>query len=122
MTTPKTPLNATKVIFLEIRDIGTFIPAIAIVMSPHSLSEGARYLFRRSGWGPTQSGIYLMKLVGEEVHSDPYSWVNNRTMQAAHLHVEKEWPTLKDGDVIDVEFIMGASTEPKRSEREVEPL
>ena len=38
-------------------------------------------------------------------------------MQAAHQFIESNWSKLKDGDVIDVEFIVGETDRPKISER-----
>jgi hypothetical protein len=34
----------------------------------------------------------------------------------AHDYIRNNWPTLKDGDVIDVEFILGETNERKISE------
>ena len=47
---------------------------------------------------------------------------DTRTKPVAHQFIEKNWSTLKDGDVVDVQFILGETAEPKRSEREREPL
>ena len=38
-------------------------------------------------------------------------------MQTAHLYIEKNFDALKDGDVVDVQFILGESDKPKTSER-----
>jgi hypothetical protein len=42
-------------------------------------------------------------------------------MQVAHAHIEQHFDTLKDGDVVDVEHIMGLTPSPKISERLEEP-
>ena len=55
------------------------------------------------------------------IWSDPSGWCD-RTFQIAHLWFIDHWDELKDGDVIDVEFILGESSEAKTSERFVEPL
>ncbi len=52
---------------------------------------------------------------------DPYEWPeihpgSYRTMQVSHDYVEKNWDTIKSGDVIDVEFILGETKEKKISE------
>jgi|ERR1700733_410575 hypothetical protein len=52
--------------------------------------------------------------------SDPYGWTN-RTMLAAHLYVTGHFDELTDGDVVDVEFVLGESTAPKLSERVTVP-
>jgi hypothetical protein len=39
-------------------------------------------------------------------------------MRVAHDHIMRHWSTLKDGDVVDVEYILGEAATPKTSERE----
>ena len=49
---------------------------------------------------------------------DPYNWVRDtRTKRTAHSHIERNWADLRDGDVIDVEFILGETAIKKVSER-----
>ena len=102
---------------LEIRDSGTFIPAFAFHVSPDN--ESQRYLIRRCGYdihGAAPS-IILGYLNGEKPASaDPYFW-NNRTMQVAHLFLIEQWDDLRDGDVVDVEYILGLKPTKKESER-----
>lgn len=98
---------------LEIRDRGTFIPALAIEVSG---ADG--YLMRRAGFQSAM--IYLVMLATEKCGYDPYGW-GNRTMNTAHHYIEREWYTLNDGDVVDVEFILGETAAPKRSEQEEYP-
>lgn len=50
------------------------------------------------------------------VQNDPYDW-NLRTKQVAHAWIETNWEIIADGDVVDVEFILGESTTKKTSER-----
>jgi hypothetical protein len=38
-------------------------------------------------------------------------------MVEAHRYIEENWNALSDGDVIDVEFILGETKEKKISER-----
>jgi hypothetical protein len=38
-------------------------------------------------------------------------------MQEAHRYVTAEFDRLKDGQVVDVEYLMGESAAPRRSER-----
>jgi hypothetical protein len=48
---------------------------------------------------------------------DPYDWVNDpRTKKTAHWYIEQHWAELKDGDVVDVEFIQGETETAKLSE------
>lgn len=96
--------------FLEIRDRSTFIPALAI-----EVSAANGYLARRAGF--ESPCIYLIALATQKCAYDPWSW-GNRTMNTAHQLIEQNWLTLRTGDVVDVEFILGETSEPKRSERE----
>ena len=95
---------------LEIRDDGTFIPAMAVRVSG---TDG--YLMRRAGFGDVPM-VYLVKLATEDCRYDPYNWDNPRTMGHAHNYIAEHWDELSDGDVIDVEFILGETTTKKISE------
>lgn len=99
---------------LEIRDKATFIPALAI----HVSGEDG-YLMRRAGFESPM--IYLIALATERCQYDPFGW-GNRTMNVAHQYIAREWDTLQDGDVVDVEFILGETSTPKVSEQAVLPL
>lgn len=100
---------------LEIRDRMTFLPVYAISTEPSN--AGQSYLLRRVGFN-TGDAIILSRLNGESPSSaDAYFW-NDRTMQAAHLYIDSNWNDLKDGDVVDIEFILGETIEKKISERD----
>lgn len=101
--------------FIEIRDRGTFIPALAILISG---ADG--YLARRAGFGE-EPCVYLMTLATEKCSYDPFHW-GNRTMTGAHMWIRDHWDRLSDGDVVDVEYLAGESTAPKRSEVFTDPL
>ena len=82
--------------------------------------EAQRYLLRRCGYslnGPPM--IMLTRLDGDahKAPNDPYAW-EDRTFRTAHRYITEHWTELKDGDVIDVEFILGETSAPKPSERE----
>ncbi len=99
----------------EIRDRGTFIPILAVLMEGGSRAE--RYLIDRAGY--RSSGIVaLIQVVGGqgEANCCPDDWAG-RTYPQAHLYIERNWDYLTSGDVIDVEFILGETTERKVSER-----
>jgi len=98
----------------EIRDAGTFIPAICVKLDPLSGPEADRYLIRRSGW-VSEPGYVLTKMTGGDARYDVYDW-DNRTMQRAHDYIARNWDSLESGAVVDVEFIMGDSLVPKQSE------
>jgi hypothetical protein len=107
----------------EIRDRGTFIPAIAVRLCTDNETE--RWLLGRSGYrgvniDPAEKNVepyvILSKLDGVEAQYDPFRWPN-RTMARAHLHINSKWFELVSGDIIDVEFIHGESQVMKTSER-----
>lgn len=102
----------------EIRDEGTSIPAMAI--KPRSGSEQERYLMSRAGYGTTSDAhgnyVILVTLATMKAAYDEYEW-GSRTMQVAHRHIIDKWPELTSGDVIDVQYIIGESKQPKQSER-----
>ena len=105
----------------EIRDAGTFIPVLAVKLRPASDSD--RYLLARAGYGrtPEQQAdyVWLAKIDGGvgQSGSDCYDWPGGcRTMQIAHDYIDRHWDELPSGAVVDVEHILGETSEPKRSE------
>src|SRR5258706_9839487 len=89
-------------------------------------TDAQRYLLRRSGYLLRRSGyaederhptIMLTRLSGDGTASwsDVYGWAD-RTFTVAHNYIESHWYELKDGDVIDVEFILGETKVKKVSE------
>lgn len=106
---------------LEIRDRMTFIPAMAVDMNPDAMDiEGRqRYLLRRCGYKCDGSpNVVVARLDGDGRHAfnDPYDHTD-RTWRVAHGYIIEHWDELQDGDVIDVEFILGETTTKKISER-----
>lgn len=116
----------------EVRDSMTFIPVIAIKMSPESEYNGRdlfdeleseRYLLRRSGFNIPFSHVILCRMdaLGQKYAAsyDPYGWggLGNRTLHHAHLYINDNFDELKSGDVIDVEYILNETNKPKKSER-----
>lgn len=100
---------------LEIRDSGTFIPAMAIRVSAE---DG--YLVRRAGFGSPL--VILIHLETMESEYAPHDWKGMaRTMPAAHQWLEKHWDEAAADSVIDVQFILGETELPKHSERLDEP-
>jgi hypothetical protein len=123
--------------FLEIRDEGTHIPALAFVLSPADDKE--KYIMQRAGYGDTVAQhadyVFLMKLDGAECRNDPYDWDSvARTMRTAHSALvgqipgtfgpeqrarwdEVRFDNLTSGDVLDVEYLLGERETKKISER-----
>jgi len=111
-----------KTIAVEIRDRHTFIPALVIVLGPtigptFRTDPGEEYLLRRAGWHNfTNPGIILTRLDAGKGVIDPFS--SGRTIDAAYSYCSEHWADLENGDVIDIEFILGESSVKKVSERE----
>lgn len=74
--------------FVEIRDSGTFIPALAMRMKADTPAQ--RYLLERTGF-EGHGIVVLMRLDDQLASSDPYAWPaltgRTRTMHIAHV-----WP------------------------------
>lgn len=99
----------------ELRDRGTFIPAIAVLMESDDPSE--HYLLRRAGYGVSQRLALLTNLNGgSRAEYDAYAW-GSEPWRSAHDYINNHWDELKTGDVLDGEFIRGETTAPKQSER-----
>lgn len=123
---------------LELRDEATFIPILCIDMNPRDVdSESSStprktieaqfqsrlaqgYLLRRCGYPcDNRPNILMTRLDGNgQATNDPYGWKGGtRTFPVAHNWIIANWSSLKDGDVVDVQFILGETKFPKVSER-----
>lgn len=102
---------------LEVRDAGTFIPILAVDINPDN--EGQRYLMRRVGYpcnGEPNVIVTALSADGGKAWNDPYGW-GGRTYPVAHNYIIEHWHELSDGDVVDVEFILGERPAKKLSAR-----
>jgi hypothetical protein len=104
---------------LEVRDRATFVPVIVIKPKPYNEEE--RYLLARAGYGRSASDhkryVLMSRLAGHsELVYDPDAW-GNRTMIVAHTYIRDNWDSISNGQVIDVEYILGESSSVKLSER-----
>lgn len=95
----------------EVRDRATFIPVMAIAML--GTNDAQARLLKAAGF-PSYSPplITIARLDGGDSNYDPYKW-GDRTMHTAHKHIEANFDTLVDGDVIDIEFILGETSTKK---------
>jgi hypothetical protein len=118
---------------LELRDEATFIPVLAVDMNPYEStvaplperSEAQRYLLRRCGYTcDGRPNVIMTRLDGNgKATNDPYAWNSfAHTFAVAHNYIIDHWDDLRDGDVVDVEFILGKRTMPKTSERITSPI
>lgn len=126
---------------IEVRDSGTFIPALAVRLG--SRVEAERWLLASAGYGLTFEDqaeyVVLCKVNGGEpcaCHVDPFAWGQSpSTMLVAHLYLLNrhgelaEWlsplvpcpkhggfDAIPEGAVVDVEYVVGLRETPKESE------
>jgi hypothetical protein len=100
---------------LEIRDSATCIPVLAIRMLAKNGIQNY-YIHGRMGYPKDGSAIAVIQLNDCDGNCDPYAW-RGRTMPVAHHFIYDHFDELSDGDVIDVEFILGETPHRKISER-----
>ena len=104
----------------EVRDEGTCIVVLAYRMKP--ANEAQQLLWERCGYGPGADGqaeyVWLQRIDGGEGKgtSDVFQWGNSRTMHEAHKYIKKNFDSMKDGEVVDVQFINGETTVKKDAE------
>jgi hypothetical protein len=102
---------------LEIRDRNTFC------IRPVAENAEQRYLLRRDGYRATERCIIMIDAQCRGVSYDPFNWVaDTRTKPQAHFWIEQHWAELRDGDVVDVQFILKETDAAKISERFGNPL
>jgi len=100
----------SRVKYLEIRDRLTCVKAFAFKL-PRELPA----LARAAGFG--KPAVFFGKLDGTDVTYDPFKHKPvGRTMKEAHLWLRDNYDSVESGDVIDVEYILGETDEPKESE------
>lgn len=95
--------------FLEIRDQAARIPVLAMEVAPNS--KAAAELLQRCGLAPGK-GVVVVNLKDQTAHGDFCAWENSPAMSIAHAYIDGRFDQLTDGDVVDVEFILGET--PKR--------
>lgn len=103
-----------KIKILEVRDRMTFIPVMATLVEADN--EEQRWLLARVGFVPTSyRHVILTRLSDQESHADHHDW--SRTLRVAHSHIREHFDDLADGDVVDVEHVLGETETMKVSER-----
>ena len=98
---------------VEIRDRATYIPAFAIRMWGSDVKE--LFLFKSCGYGIMGSCVMLIPLQAPWLSarcSDEQKNMNGRTIAEAHKWIEKNFSSINNGDVVDVEFILGEKDKP----------
>jgi len=98
---------------IEIRDVATCIPALAILMESNDSVD--RAFLGRSGYAKGTNLIMLFNMNGGRATYDPYSH-DSLTMRDAHLLIQTFWEHLENGDIIDVEYFRQQTNTPKDPE------
>lgn len=109
--------------FIEIRDSGTCIAALAMKMIAEddgvSAMTETRFM-KRCGFSQEYPAVILMRLDDQKATCDPYDWhslgMGLRTMQTAHDWINQHFDEIESGQVVDVEFILGERDKPKTPE------
>jgi hypothetical protein len=104
---------------IEVRDAGTFIPALAIRLDP--ADERDRWLLARAGFGTDAASQSTYVLLINLVKNAPYDAFGHgpaRTLGVVHRHLNDHFDELGNGAVVDVEFLLGERATPKLSEAE----
>lgn len=125
----------------EVRDAATFLPVLCVRLGTNVLEVAAlvqrdsvetrseivraeRFLMAKAGFGKVDetqySFIMMWSLQGGLASYDLEDWTN-RTHKIAHGYIDNNWDKLESGAIIDVEFILKETKEPKVSERFIEP-
>lgn len=110
---------------IEIRDEGTFIAALAVDVE--AVNEAERYLLSRTGFTPHQHAPRFV-LLSSNLSSHPMDMTydvadwgvyGQRTYQTVHKWLkDTAWDEIEPGQVVDVQYILGETSAPKRPERE----
>ena len=100
---------------LEIRDEGTFFPMLCINMgwceneAQHRLLHGVGYPLD----GRPNIAVCHARCSYDRITNDPFQH-DGRTYPVAHHYIIDHWDELNDGDVVDVQFILGETTTKKK--------
>jgi len=95
---------------LEVRDRATFIPVMATLLERECKAQ--RRLLSAAGYGGAITYVIVTKLDGTISQYAPHAW-GGRTMPNAHSYILHHWDELVDGDVIDIEYILGETATKK---------
>lgn len=100
---------------LEVRDEATCFGVMAISIDPDN--EQQRAIIRHAGFSDRFDAIIMLDMHSCEGSYDPFKQPNyGRTRRDAHLWIREHFEELKDGDVVDVQFILGETGKKKEAE------
>lgn len=97
---------------LAVMDTCTRIPLIAFKVSPNTMKEGI--MLERHGFtiNPHQY-TFFYDLNSGTCSYDPYKMNDFHTLTPACRHIERNWDSVKSGDLIDVEYMRGDTDAPR---------
>ena len=98
----------------EILDKGLCIPVIAIKMDGDNKLENE--FFNAGGW--CKSSVMLINTDGKsDAKYDPFKWRDeaNNTLFEAHRYIEQYFDKLPNFSTIDVQYILGKSKAPNKT-------
>ena len=104
----------------EVRDEATCIVVLAYRMMPENNAQ--QLMLARCGYGDSvtdqSSYVWLQRIDGGEGAgtSDVFNWGSSGTMHEAHMYIKKNFDSMKDGEVVDVQFINGETKVKKDAE------
>ena len=104
--------------FVEIRDTGTCIPAMAVRLVP-SDPVSAAYI-DRTGYSLSNPSVLLCKLQTGESHIDWDDWGNGgRSVGLCHQYIALTWSKITSGQVVDWRVIANEMDASRTPEREI---
>ena len=120
-------VDAANVKMFEVRDAATTM--VVIALKPNPRTEAERWGWAHAGYGTdfaTQHQYVLLAplVEGGTLVYDPLTHrgaPHVRTLPTAHRYIIEHWEYLRSGDVVDVEFILGETTQAKTPDREYKP-
>jgi len=113
---------------IEVRDAGTHVDVLAIRLEAQNEQE--RYILARSGYGGGNEDFANFTLMIDlnwpvSIWGSAYECEMDtrpsRTFYEAHRELTKNWDAYKSGDVLDVQFVIGETDHPKKSDRFYDP-
>jgi hypothetical protein len=102
----------------EVRDRVTMIPVLAIKLEAENIQQ--QKLLHHAGYSPRQPYYLMLHIVSFKFQYDSHAW-NDRTLGRAHHYIEQNFDKMVDGEVIDIEYILGETTQPKVSDLQYSP-
>ncbi len=102
--------------YFEVRDRMTTVSAMCVQMDLKRLADRDYKIARHAGYSADINCILFHPMHENKINYDQYEWGGARTYVVAHNYIIENWDTLKSGDIVDVEFILGERDKPKETD------